>query len=97
LFEGFFLAGFGLGVAQDITEAIRRYRAVEKVEPRAQLGLARIYAQGHDVPADSAEALRLYKAVAACDYHPDPAVAAFAGALTPEEVNEAKAYIAERG
>lgn len=87
----------GLGVPQDIAEAIRRFRAVEKVEPRAQLGLARIYAQGHGVLADSAEALRLYKAVADCDYlHPDPAAAAFAGALTPEEVDEAKAYIAER-
>ena len=86
----------GLGVPQDIAEAIRRFRAVEKVEPRAQLGLARIYAQGNGVPADPAEALRLYTAVAACDYiHPYRAAAAFAGALTPEEVEEAKAYVAE--
>jgi hypothetical protein len=88
----------GLGVPQDIAEAIRRFWAVENVETRAQLGLARIYAQGQGVPPDSSEALRLYKAVAACDYiHPDRAAAAFAGALTPEEVDEAKAYIAERG
>lgn len=86
----------GLGVPQDIPGAIRRYRAVEKVEPRAQLGLARIFAQGHGVPADPVEALRLYKAVAACDYlHPVPSAAAFAGALTPDEVEEAKAYVAE--
>jgi hypothetical protein len=86
----------GLGVPQDFAEAIRRFRAVEKVEPRAQLGLARIYAQGNGVPDDPSEALRLYKAVVACDYiHPDPAAAAFAGALTPEEVEEAKAYVVE--
>jgi TPR repeat protein len=86
----------GLGVPQDVAEAIRRYRAVEQVESRAQLGLARIYAQGFGVPVDPVQALRLYTAVAACDYlHPDPAAAAFAGALTPEEVEEAKAYVSE--
>jgi TPR repeat protein len=87
----------GLGVPQDIAEAIRRFRAVEKAEPRAELGLARIYAQGIGVPVDPAEALRLYAAVAACDFiHPDQATAAFAGAITPEEVEEAKSYVAER-
>jgi TPR repeat protein len=86
----------GLGMPQDVLEAIRRYRAVEKVEPRAQLGLAQIYAQGNGIPADPIEALRLYTAVAACDYvHPDPATAAFAGALTPEEIEEAKVYVAK--
>jgi uncharacterized protein len=88
----------GLGVPQDFVQAIRHYRAVEKVEPRAQLGLARIYARGYGVSADLAEALRLYKEVASCDHcHPDPAAAAFAGAVTPEEIEEAKSYVAEHG
>lgn len=89
----------GLGIPQNIPEAIRHYRAVEKVEPRAQLGLARIYAQGvnggEDKVEAQAEALRLYSAVAACDYiFPVEASAAFAGAITPDEIAEAEAYIA---
>jgi TPR repeat protein len=84
----------GLGVSRDINEAIRHYKAVVKVEPRAQLALARIYSLGDGVPADPDKALKLYSAVACCNHvHPDPAVAAFAGAVTPEEIEEAKAHV----
>lgn len=46
---------------------------------------------------DPDEALKLYSAVASCDrVHPDPAVAAFAGAVTPDEIEEARTYLRER-
>ena len=84
----------GLGVLQDIQEAIRHYRAVEKVEPRAALALARIYAAGKGVPTDRAEAMRLYTLVAESDpLEHDADVVAFAGAVTSDEVEEAKKYL----
>jgi len=84
----------GLGVAKDISEAIRHYKAVVGSELRAQLALARVYAQGNGVNADPKEASRLYSSLAVCNHvHDDPAVAAFAGALTSAEVEEAKIYI----
>ncbi len=36
----------GLGVPKDLTEAIRLYEAVAKIEIRAQLELGRIYSRG---------------------------------------------------
>ncbi|HEX6907676.1 MAG TPA: tetratricopeptide repeat protein [Terriglobales bacterium] len=84
----------GLGVPRDIKEAIRHYKAVEDVEPRAALALARIYAKGDGVPSRPAKALRLYAVVAACEsVDHDPEVVAFAGAVTPAEVEEARAYV----
>ena len=84
----------GLGVVKNISEAIRHYKAVVGSELRAQLALARIYSQGDGVNADSNEAWRLYSSLAGCKHvHDDPAIAAFAGALTSAEVEEAKAYI----
>lgn len=88
----------GLGVPQDINEAIRHYKAVAKVEPRAQLALARVYAKSDGVSADPGEALRLYSFVAECEsLDHNPEVVAFAGAVTPAEVEEAKAYVREQG
>jgi hypothetical protein len=84
----------GLGVAKNMSEAIRHYSAVVGSELRAQLALARIYSRGDGVDADTGEASRLYSSLAVCNHvHDDPAVAAFAGALTSAEVEEAKAYI----
>jgi uncharacterized protein len=83
----------GLGMAKNLSEAIRHYNAVVASEPRAQLALARIYSQGDGVDADPAKASMLYSSLAACNHvHDDPAVAAFSGALTSAEVDEAKAY-----
>ena len=85
----------GLGVPQDTQEAIRHYRAVAKVEPRATLALARIYASGKGVPSDPAEAVRLYSLVAEHDtWEHDADVVAFAGAVTSDEVEEAKSTYA---
>jgi uncharacterized protein len=87
----------GLGVPRDMKEAIRHYQAVQDVEPRAALALARIYAKGEGVPAKPAKALRLYALVAACEsLDHNPEVAAFAGSVTPEEVEEARAYLQGR-
>ena len=84
----------GLGVVKDLPEAIRHYKAVVGSELRAQLALARIYSQRDGVNADPDEASSLYSVLAACNHvQDDPAVAAFAGALTSAEVEEAKAYI----
>jgi len=84
----------GLGVPRDIKEAIRHYEAVQDVEPRAALALARIYAKGDGVRAKPAKALRLYALVSECEsVNHNPEVAAFAGAVTPEEVEEARAYV----
>jgi TPR repeat protein len=84
----------GLGVAKNINEAIRHYKAVVGSELRAQLALARIYFKEDGVNADPNEASRLYSSLAACNHvHDDPAVAAFSGALTSAEVDEAKAYV----
>jgi TPR repeat protein len=84
----------GLGVVKNLTEAIRHYKAVVGSELRAQLALARIYSQRDGVNADPNEASKLYSTLAVCNHiDDDPAVAAFAGALTSGEVEEAKAYI----
>ena len=84
----------GLGVEPNLSEAVRHYKAVVGVELRAQLALARIYSEGDGTRADPDEALRLYSSLAACEHtHDDPATAAFAGALTSTEVEEAKAHV----
>ncbi len=83
----------GLGVAKNLSEAVRHYKAVVGSELRAQLALARIYSHGDASDSNSPEASRLYSSLAGCKHvHDDPAVAAFAGALTSAEVEEAKAY-----
>jgi TPR repeat protein len=83
----------GLGVAKNISEAIRHYKVVVGSELRAQLTLARIYSKGDGAIADPNEASRLYSSLA-CSMHvsDDPVIAAFAGVLTSAEVEEAKAY-----
>ena len=87
----------GLGVQPNMSEAVRHYKAVVGVELRAQLALARIYAKGGGTAADLDEAARLYSSVSVCDrIHDDPAIAAFAGALTSAEVEEAKAHTRNR-
>ena len=86
----------GLGVPKDLPQAIRYYKAVAKVELRARLGLARIYSQALGVPTDAKQARKYYSLVAkARNVVDDPATAAFAGAVTSDEVNEAKAYLAK--
>jgi TPR repeat protein len=87
----------GLGIPKDVAEAIRLYRAVAKSEFRAQLELGRIYSRGIGVPTDLDEALRWYSAAA--DREDDDCVdhqvtAAFVGSGTLEEIQEAKAYVA---
>ena len=87
----------GLGISKDLAEAIRLYKAVAKFEFRAQLELGRIYSRGVSVPTDHDEALRWYSAAAAReddDCVEDPINAAFVGSGTFEEVQEAKAYVA---
>ena len=87
----------GLGIPKDLAEAIRLYKAVAKFEFRAQLELGRIYSRGMGVPTDHDEALRWYSAAAARDVDDcveDPINAAFVGSGTFEEVQEAKAYVA---
>jgi len=87
----------GLGVDPNLSEAVRHYTAVIGVELRAQLALARIYSKGDGIAPDPDEASRLYSSLAGCDHiHDDPAIAAFAGALTSAEVEEAKAHIRKR-
>ena len=83
----------GLGVQSNLSEAVRHYKAVVSVELRAQLALARIYAKRDGTAGDPDEAARLYSSLAVCEHiHDDPAIAAFAGALTRAEVEEAKAH-----
>ena len=87
----------GLGIAKDTAEAIRLYKAVGRSEFRAQLELGRIYSRGLSVPIDRVEAFRWYSAAAAHeerDCVDDPINAAFVGSGTFEEVQEAKAYVA---
>ena len=79
--------------------ALNPGRAVtnDPIEFRAQLELGRIYSRGVGVPTDHDEALRWYSAAAARDDDDcveDPIKAAFVGAGTFEEVQEAKAYVA---
>jgi TPR repeat protein len=87
----------GLGAPKDLPEAIRLYKSVAKYEFRAQLELGRIYSRGMGVQADSDEALKWYSAAAAArgddDCVDDAFTAAFVGAGTLEEVQEARAYV----
>jgi uncharacterized protein len=86
----------GLGTPKDLPEAIRLYRAVQKVEVRAQLELARIYSQELGFPADPKAARRYYSGVAkATNVVDDPSTAALVGAVTFDEIKEAKAYLAD--
>jgi TPR repeat protein len=83
----------GLGVQPNMSEPVRHYKAVVGVELRAQLALTRIYGEGDGTAADPDEASRLYSSLSGCEHiHDDPAIAAFAGALTSAEVEEAKAH-----
>jgi TPR repeat protein len=87
----------GLGIAKDMAEAIRLYKAVGRSEFRAQLELGRIYSRGLGVPIDRIEAFRWYSAAAADqerDCVDDTINAGFVGSGTFEEVQEAKAYVA---
>jgi uncharacterized protein len=87
----------GLGIHKDVAEAIRLYRAVAKSEFRAQLELGRIYSRGIGVPTDLDEALRWYSSAAARkddDCVDDQVTAALVGSGTLEEIQEAKAYVA---
>jgi len=77
----------GIGISQDMTEAIRLYKAVKRSpvdEFSAQIELGRIYSRGLGVPADKSAASKWYSAaltyegiVGDCD-----------------ELEEAKAYLA---
>jgi TPR repeat protein len=88
----------GLGIPKNLPEAIRHYRAVERVEIRAQLELARIYSRGLGVPADSKAARKYYSfVVGAGNVVEDSTTAAFVGAVTTNEIDEAKSYLADRG
>jgi uncharacterized protein len=88
----------GLGVPKNLREAIRYYQAVAKVEIRAQLELARIYSRGLGVPADPKAARDYYSSVAkAGNVVDDSTTAAFVGAVTSDEIDEAKAYLAKSG
>jgi len=79
----------GLGVAKDMSEAIRHYRAVVGSELRAQLALARIYSQENGVNANTNEASRLYSSLAVCNHlHDDLAVAAAGAGVGCEDVHE---------
>jgi TPR repeat protein len=87
----------GLGISKDMAQAIRLYKAVGRSEFRAQLELGRIYSRGLSVPIDRVEAFRWYSAAAAHeerDCVDDPINAAFVDSGTFEEVQEAKAYVA---
>ena len=87
----------GRGVAKNVSEAVRHYKAVVDSELRAQLALARLYSQGDASTLNPNEASKLYSSLADCNHvHDDPAVAAFAGALTGAEVEEAKAHTRKR-
>ena len=87
----------GLGISKDTAKAIRLYKAVGRSEFRAQLELGRIYSRGLGVPIDPVEAFRWYSDAAAReerDCVDDPINAAFVSSGTFEEVQEAKAYVA---
>ena len=85
----------GLGVQKDLSKAIGLYEMVAKVEVRAQLELGRIFARGTGVRRDPQVALDWYSAVALReDGVEDLMTAAFVGALTLDEIEEAKAYMA---
>jgi len=85
----------GLGVQKDLSKAIGLYEMVAKVEVRAQLELGRIYARGTGVKQDPQAAVDWDSAVALReDGVEDSLTAAFVGAATFEEIEEAKAYLA---
>jgi uncharacterized protein len=87
----------GLGIPKDTAQAIRLYKAVAKVEFRAQIELGRIYSRGDDVPVNLQEALKWYSSAAALDennYGGDHATATLSGSATQQEIREAKDYVA---
>jgi TPR repeat protein len=85
----------GLGIPKNSSIAIRFYEAVAKVEPRAQLELGRMYAKGIGIQPDSRRALTYYSAIAdRKDGTDDQTTAAFIGALTLAEIQEAKDFVA---
>ena len=73
----------GLGIIQDVPEAIRLYKTVANVEFLAPVELGRIYSRGLGVPSDPDEALKWYTAAAETKSIGDC-----------EELREAKAYVA---
>jgi len=84
----------GLGVPRNLPKAIGLYEAVAKVEVRAQLELGRIYARGAGIPQNPKAALACYATVALReDGVEDSTTAAFVGAVTFEEIEEAKNYV----
>jgi TPR repeat protein len=85
----------GFGVPKDLRQAIQFYEAVAKVEIRAQLELGRIYSRGLGVPIDTEAAQKHYSAVAAqAEVVDDLTTAALVGAVTFDELKEAKDYFA---
>jgi TPR repeat protein len=54
----------GLGIPQDMQEAIRLYKCVAKVELLAAVELGRIYSRGLSVPVDHNEAATWYRIAA---------------------------------
>jgi TPR repeat protein len=86
----------GLGVPKDITTAIRFYEAVQEGEVRARLELARIYTRGIGGQPNPKKGLILYSAIAQLENGIDDSItAAFIGALTVDEIEEARIYVAE--
>lgn len=79
----------GLGAPKDIKRAIQLLEDVGKVEFHAALDLARIYAQGIDVPTDRATACEWYSVVVAAEDEQ------FDYDALSEELHEARDYIAE--
>ena len=75
----------GLGVPENVSEAIRLYESAAKAgEFLAQIELGRIYSRGIGVVADATTALRWYSAAAAQEKE----------VADCEELREAKAYVA---
>ena len=79
----------GLGAPKDIKRAIQLLEDVGKVEFHAALDLARIYAQGIDVPTDRATTCEWYSVVVAAEDEQ------FDYDALSEELHEARDYIAE--
>ena len=78
----------GLGVPQNVTEAIRLYEAVGRPSDSsdafaARLELARIFSRGLGVPEDKHAAARWYSSLLALSD----------GTENPEEIQEARAYL----
>jgi len=86
----------GLGTSKNLRKAIRFYKAVANVEPRAQLELGRIYSRGGGVSVNPEAALKYYSTIADMEQGVNDAItAAFVGTLTFAEIEEAKTYVAK--